>query len=90
MQKVLIIGLGSMGKRRVRNLQALGFTHVNGFDMREDRRKEAEQKYTIKTFASFDEAVSQNKYDAFIISVPPHLHHIYMKKAAELSVPFFV
>ena len=89
-KKVLIIGLGSMGKRRIRNLQALGFSHVNGFDLREDRRKEAFEKYKIKTFSNFDEAIASYKYDAFIISLPPDLHHIYMKKALELSIPFFV
>ena len=45
----LIIGLGSMGKRRVRNLQALGYRNIIGFDMREDRRKEAKEKYGIQT-----------------------------------------
>jgi predicted dehydrogenase len=74
----------------VRNLQAIGFKNISGFDLREDRRKEAEEKYKIKTFGDFEKAITADKYDAFIISVPPHLHHIYMKKALELSVPFFV
>ena len=43
--KFLIIGLGSMGKRRIRNLFALGFNDVIGFDTRSDRRKESELKY---------------------------------------------
>ena len=37
--KFLVIGLGSMGKRRVRCLQALHYTDIVGFDPREDRRK---------------------------------------------------
>ena len=89
-KKVLIIGLGSMGKRRIRNLQALGFSQIYGFDTREDRRKESASKYGITVFASFEEAIEVNKYEAFIISVPPDLHHIYMNKAIELSIPFFV
>jgi predicted dehydrogenase len=53
---VLVIGLGSMGKRRIRNMQALGFTHIFGFDKREDRAKEAASLYKISTFTDFDEA----------------------------------
>lgn len=89
-KKILVIGLGSMGKRRIRNLQALGFSTVNGFDLREDRRNEVIEKYKIKTFSAIEDALLVNKFDAFIISVPPHLHHLYMKKALELSTPFFV
>ena len=29
---ILVIGLGSMGKRRVRNLQALGIKNIIGLD----------------------------------------------------------
>ena len=42
--KFLIVGLGSMGKRRVRNLQRLGMTDITGFDPRADRRDEAAGK----------------------------------------------
>jgi predicted dehydrogenase len=87
--KFLIIGLGSMGKRRIRNLKAIGSIEVIGFDMREDRRKEAEEKYGIKTFATFEEAVSQNP-DALIISTPPQLHNPYIKLAIEHKKPAFV
>ena len=48
--KLLVIGLGSMGKRRVRNFTALGDNEVAGFDLREDRCLEAAEKYGITTF----------------------------------------
>jgi predicted dehydrogenase len=87
---VLIVGLGSMGKRRVRNLQALGFSAVAGFDLRADRREEAGRLYGIKTFRDFDEAVSQHRPAALIISVPPDVHQVYMNKAIGFGIPFFV
>lgn len=87
---ILIIGLGSMGKRRVRNLQALGIKNIIGFDKREDRRNESAQKYQINVVSSFEEAISDFKIDAFVISLPPDIHHIYMKKALELSIPAFI
>ena len=49
--KFIVVGLGSMGKRRVRNLIALGDNDIAGFDLREDRCLEANGKYGIKTFS---------------------------------------
>jgi predicted dehydrogenase len=87
---ILVIGLGSMGKRRVRNLQALGLKNIVGLDIRDDRREETENNYQINTVISFDEAIANNKFDAFVISLPPAIHHIYMKKALQLGIPAFI
>jgi len=90
--KALVIGLGSMGKRRIRCLKALGFgpEDIAGFDTRQDRREEAASLHGIATYDDFDKAVAGHKPEALIISVPPDAHHIYMKKAAALGLPFFV
>lgn len=88
--KFLIVGLGSMGKRRVRCLHALGEKEVAAFDLREDRRAEASQKYGIKTFSTMEDAFSEFKPDVLIVSVPPDIHHLYMKFALEHRLPFFV
>ena len=86
----LIIGLGSMGKRRIRNLQALGIENIVGFDRREDRREETVKNYGINAVSSFEEAVTNYKFVAFVISLPPDIHHIYMKKAIEMGIPAFI
>ncbi len=86
----LIVGLGSMGKRRVRCLNALGITTVAGFDQREDRRLESQEKYGIQTFSDINRAMREFQPAALIISVPPDVHHIYMKSAAERGLHFFV
>ena len=54
-----------MGKRRIRNLQSLGKTAIYGFDISEEKRKESEEKYQIKTFTNLSDAFSQNP-DAII------------------------
>jgi len=87
---ILVIGLGSMGKRRVRNLQALGIKNIVGLDKREDRREETEKNYQIDVVSSFDEAIANYKLYAFVISLPPAIHHIYMKKALEFGIPAFI
>lgn len=87
--KFLVIGLGSMGKRRVRCLQALGYDQIVGLDPRQDRRDEANSKYGIQTIGSTEEA-DLDSFDAFIISTPPDLHTQYAKLAIDHSKPMFI
>ncbi|WP_081606361.1 cytidylyltransferase domain-containing protein [Helicobacter cinaedi] len=89
--KILVIGLGSMGKRRVRNLIALGLKdRILGFDVREDRRKEAEQKYSISTFDTLESAMQSHKIEIFINSTPPHIHMQYAEIAAKNNIHCFI
>lgn len=86
--RFLIVGLGSMGKRRVRNLKRLGFTDITGFDPRADRRAEAEEKYVIKTVGDWAAAESM-EVDAWVISTPPDTHLDYGFKALDRGRHFF-
>jgi len=88
--KLLVIGLGSMGKRRIRNLKALGVTQVAGVDPRADRRSESATTYSLSTFAGVDEALKAFSPDALIISTPPDRHMDYAFLACRLRVPCFI
>ncbi len=85
--RFLIIGLGSMGKRRVRNLQALGHQHITGWDRRADRCDEARQRYGITIAADAGQALAQA--DAVIISLPPDLHVGWALRAVAVGKPVF-
>ena len=87
----LVIGLGSMGKRRVRNLIALGYKdNIAGFEPREDRRSEAERKYNIKTYDSLEKAMSEFNPDVFIVSTPPNMHMHYAYLAEKNNINCFI
>lgn len=86
--KLLVVGLGSMGKRRIRNLKALGVESILGFDVREDRRTEAAERYQIQVFSRIEDAMAADP-DAWIISVPPDLHVRYALQAIRAGKPFF-
>lgn len=88
--KFLVVGLGSMGKRRVRNLQALGHTAIAGFDPRADRRAEAHEKYGITTYDSFAAALEQHAPDALVISTSPKYHMDYALPAADSGIGCFI
>ncbi|HOZ86239.1 MAG TPA: Gfo/Idh/MocA family oxidoreductase [Bacteroidia bacterium] len=87
---ILVIGLGSMGKRRIRNLKAMGFKKIYGFDLRDDRQEEARALYGIQVVNDVDIAMRELKIEVLIISVPPHLHHLYINRAIENEIHFFV
>jgi predicted dehydrogenase len=86
----LVIGLGSMGTRRVRNLQALEQKSIAGFDPREDRRQASENKYSIQTYTDIEVAISEFKPDAFVISTPPDLHMEYANLALKHNIHCFI
>jgi predicted dehydrogenase len=82
-----IVGLGSMGRRRVRDLKALGH-EVMGFDLRSDRNQQSHELFDIKTVTDFD-ALIQYKPDALVISTPPDQHRKYYEKSFSLGLWFF-
>jgi len=84
-----VIGLGSMGKRRIRNLQFLGYKNIIGIDPREDRRIETKKKYGIEVYKTIDD-IKLSNVDAIIISVPPDRHLDYIKIAVDNKKPSFV
>lgn len=85
--KALIIGLGSMGKRRIRNLQAIGGIEIHGVDLREDRRQEVIQRYGIFVHKELPDL---EQYDAIIISTPPDYHLPFIQKSLDTKVSCFV
>ena len=87
--KALIIGLGSMGKRRIRNLHALGYEDVKAYDPREDRVQEAQGKYGITPIFNL-EGVLNNSVDIVIVSTPPDHHLEYALMAVEAGKHVFI
>lgn len=85
--KIGVAGLGSMGKRRVRDLQRLG-CEIIGFDASKSRCQEATDIFGIATCTSFDELV-QKGIQALVISVPTDQHAGYYEKCYVNKLPFF-
>ena len=85
--RFLVIGLGSMGKRRIRCLKKLGYNDIIGFDIRKDRLNEAQNLYNIK---ATDEIEKIDNIDAVIVSTPPDKHKEYVLWAVRQNIPVFV
>ncbi len=103
--KIMIVGLGSMGKRRMRLLHEIAVGDnteltLYGVDGRSDRRKEAEDQasergFEIKTYASIDEACiradadGNGKIDAAVISTSPLSHAAIIKECLDKGLNVF-
>ena len=87
--KALVIGLGSMGRRRVRCLRQLGVREIEGFDTRPDRRAAAAQEYGIAVREQLS-AADVRGFDAVVVSTPPDQHHTALAWAIEAGKPVFV
>jgi len=89
--KFLVVGLGSMGKRRIRNLMALGEKEIAGFDIRADRRKEAVEKYGIRVYdGDLHHVIDLDRPDALIISTGPAEHMTVATIACDHQLHCFI
>lgn len=81
---ILVIGLGSMGKRRVRLIREMYPEYtVYGVDGREDRCVEAQSLYKIETVASLDIAAQNFSIDTAFICTSPLSHSGIIKTCLE-------
>lgn len=68
--RIAVIGLGSMGKRRIRLLRELHPEYeICGVDAREDRRREAEDAFRITCYAAISDVPARNEC-AFVCTSP--------------------
>ena len=94
---IVVIGLGSMGKRRVRLLKQYIEKEVHeekcwnivGVDSNEDRCKECNDLYEIDTYASLEEALNSISLDCAVISTSPHTHASIIKDCLQNNLHIF-
>ena len=73
-QRVLVVGVGSIGERHLRCFQAAAPCRMGLVEPFEARRNEVADRYgVVDRFASLDEACRQ-EWDAAVICTPAHLH----------------
>lgn len=72
---IVVVGLGSMGRRRIRLLKQLRKDfHIAGVDTSSDRRKNAENELAIKTYPSLTQALTEMHPQCAIVSTSPLSH----------------
>lgn len=88
---VVVIGLGSMGKRRIRLLKRYGnIQKIYGVDKREDRRHEITVAMDIPTFANLNEVLEKcDHIDCAFVSTSPLSHSSIIRDCLEKKLHVF-
>lgn len=86
--KVLQIGAGSMGTRRLRDLAARGDVELALLDQRADRRARAAERFGIATFDQLESALAWGPA-ALSISTPPDVHEPFIRLALDRGLHSF-
>ncbi|MCR5214374.1 MAG: Gfo/Idh/MocA family oxidoreductase [Eubacterium sp.] len=89
--KVLVIGLGSMGRRRIGLIQELDSSiEIIGVDSSEKRCEEAVLKTGIKnTYCDLKEAITETQPDAAFVCTSPLSHHVIIDQLLDSDIDVF-
>lgn len=87
--KIIVIGLGSMGKRRLRLLSERKDVGLFGIDSQESRCEEVKEKFGITCFKSITEAVEAENIEAAVISTSPLSHASIIKECLTHNLHVF-
>jgi predicted dehydrogenase len=88
--KMLIVGAGSIGRRHMRNLRALGIQHLAACDPDPDRLAPMVTELGIQPFADFDKAMTATKPDSVFVCTPPVFHVSQALQAVQAGAHVFV
>lgn len=94
---IVVIGLGSMGKRRIRLLKQYIENEVKdtnvwkiiGVDSNEERCAESAKLHGIETYHSLKTAIEAEEVDCAVISTSPHTHAGIIKECLQNKLHVF-
>lgn len=94
---IVVIGLGSMGKRRIRLLKRYieengleqGEWRLAGVDSSPQRCQEAQEIYGIETYRDIETAMEERRFDCSVISTSPLSHAGLIRECLEKNLHVF-
>lgn len=87
--KVVVVGLGSMGKRRIRLIRQLDSSiEICGIDSSRERRVQAEEEFGITTLESLG-LIEQDAYECAFISTSPLSHSALICECLQKNMHVF-
>jgi predicted dehydrogenase len=89
LERVLVIGCGSIGQRHIRNLRALGVREIGAFDPLAERLEHAARDYGATQHASIGEGLARQP-EAVLVCTPPHLHTAVAQQAVDAGAHVLV
>jgi predicted dehydrogenase len=86
--RILQVGAGSMGRRRLRNLAKRTDLELAVFDQRADRRERAQTEFGVAGFSDMEQALEWEP-ETLVISTPPDHHEEYIRLALDRGLHHF-
>lgn len=88
--KVLVVGLGSMGKRRIRLIKQLfENVRITGVDLNERRRIDATEQFDIDATSDLKSALQKSQYTAVFVCSAPLTHSDIIGKCLQKNINVF-
>ncbi len=87
--KFLVVGCGTIGKRHMKNLNALNAGELIAYRTGKEGSAEIEREFNVKIFYDYDKALKE-KPDAVLITNPTSLHIQAAMKAAKAGTHLFI
>ena len=88
--KIIVVGLGSMGRRRIRLLKQISKNiDILGIDSKDARRKQVEDELAILTEADLDYALASFNPDCAVVSTSPLSHASIIEKCLNFDCNVF-
>ena len=88
--KVAVVGLGSMGRRRIRLMKQYDTQlDIIGIDSNEDRSSAAAEEFDIQTCCSLDEACKTEQIDCAFVCTSPLSHHSIIDQLIQNRIHVF-
>jgi len=88
MKRVLIIGVGGIGKRHLRGFLKTGRARVSVCEIDQTKLEDAAATYDVDETYSNLETVPLDKFDLAVIAAPAHVHVSIGQRLAEANMPF--
>ena len=91
MHSILIVGLGSIGRRHARVFKAAGIEKIAGADPRADRLAQAKDEIGLTDLGTdYREMLSKQSYDAVLVTLPTAYHTPVARATVEAGCQLFV
>lgn len=89
LQRILVLGCGSIGRRHLNNLRVLWDGQLLAYDPHFERLQKVAQETGAVACSSIEEGLDQ-KPQAVLICTPPHLHLALARQALEAGAHLFI
>lgn len=87
--KIIVIGLGSMGKRRIRLLSERKDIRLLGVDSQEGRCAEVREKFGLTCYPGIAEAMAAERPDAAVVCTSPLSHAAIIRECLQRGLHVF-